>query len=621
MAQFKALKHTWDFPASETYKSFFADLEVSGPGNLWGICWDGTNFWCADISNVEIRKYDANFAFITAIALDAANSASQGVCWDGTNFWVTDVTDNKVYKYTSAWAIVSNHALHASNTDATGIDWDGTFFYVVDLGGNKVFKYNSAWVYQSVFDLHPDYDSFTGIYYDGTDLYLTTFEGVVFRYTLGGVFVEKWVLEYPTVQHTTGIVKVGVWYYIVSASFDLCYRYTLPLSYRTIAGHNNAIVMNDGMVDPFPADIAGNIEGFIRAVDVTEESGFILKDGSGNECIKITINNSKIIGDGSDAIDPALNNKWYPFRVDYDCTANTYDLYIDDVLELNDKAFGNNDDGSGLTQLVIIVDTEGNGFLDGLGFDVRAGYDQGDNANDIVDVTDDIIYCKITEEYKQISFANLRIKGSTITEFIAGHEIDFYDSDNVLSWAGIVLYPEAVLEGTEVVGNMKLLGINTEFNSIFRKNFGNIVDSPVRDSDYLVKHIIDNGLTRYFSYGDEIDNFTLTYRYDMKTMIHKLWNYLTMLERGVLHHKPGGEIFFNKYDNLTLNPQIYPATYNFKDEVGLTSTAISFADVDTGLDSSIIISEFNDHKNVLKIDDATAGNGKLRNNFASEQVA
>ena len=311
MAKFQALKHTWNFPASETYKSFFADLEVSSPGNLWGLCWDGTNFWSPDISNRTIRKYDANFGFISATALDPANASCNGVCWDGTNFWVTDATDKKVYKYTSAWVIVSNHALHVNNTGALGVDWDGTFFYVVDIIGNKVYKYNAAWVYQSTFDLHTDYDGFTGIHFDGIDLYIAENSDWIFRYTTAGVFIEKWELEYPTNQNATGITKVGSFYYVVSATWDLCYRYTLPLSYRTIAGHSDAIVMNELMVDPFTADIAGNIEGYIRAVDVTEETGFILKDGSGNECIKITINNSKIICDGTDAVDPVINNKWY----------------------------------------------------------------------------------------------------------------------------------------------------------------------------------------------------------------------------------------------------------------------------------------------------------------------
>jgi len=150
-----------------------------------------------------------------------------------------------------------------------------------------------------------------------------------------------------------------------------------------------------------------------------------------------------------------------------------------------------------------------------------------------IDVSDDITYCKVVEEMGMPSYAELKIKGESLDYFNAGLEMEIRDSDGVLSWTGRILYPESVMEGTKVVGKLKALGTNSLFNNIYRKNY-----TTARSSDYILKDIIDNGLLR-FSYDDEIDDFSaLTYKYDMKGKIQKMLNYLAMLERGVIHHKP-----------------------------------------------------------------------------------
>ncbi len=221
-----------------------------------------------------------------------------------------------------------------------------------------------------------------------------------------------------------------------------------------------------------------------------------------------------------------------------------------------------------------------------------------------VDITSDIIYSKITEELGVPSVAEFNIKGDTLDTFQAGLKMEIYDDDDVLSWTGRILYPETVLEGTEVVGKLKVIGSDSELNNVYRKNF-----TTVRDSDYILKNIIDNALPG-FKYDDEIDNFTITYKYDLKTKIRKVHNYLSMLERGVIHHKPDGEIFFNKYNNLTPHPQHYQDSEGFEDEVvGTEGTAIAFIDSATLYDGElIIVSEWLGHKNILRLQgDVTGG--------------
>ena len=216
-----------------------------------------------------------------------------------------------------------------------------------------------------------------------------------------------------------------------------------------------------------------------------------------------------------------------------------------------------------------------------------------------IDVTDSIIYLKITEEMGMPSFADMKIKGASLDHFNAGLELEIYDKDDVLSWTGRILYPEAVMEGTKVVGKLRALGSNSQFNNVYRKNY-----TTLRDSDYIAKDIIDNALPK-FSYDDEIDNFTLTTKYDMKTKIQKMFNYLSMLERAVIGYLPDREMFFNKYDNLSKGPQIYQGTYNFEEEaVGTEDLDIGFIDSKAATDSNplaSIIATNDGHKKVIKL--------------------
>jgi hypothetical protein len=217
-----------------------------------------------------------------------------------------------------------------------------------------------------------------------------------------------------------------------------------------------------------------------------------------------------------------------------------------------------------------------------------------------IDVTSDITDIKITEEMGVPSVVELDIKGESLDHFQAGLEMEVYDKDDVLSWRGRILFPEAVMEGTEVIGEIKALGTDSQFNNTYRKNF-----TTARDSDYIIKNVIDNALTKYHTYDDEIDNFTLTAKYDLKTKIQKMFLYLSMLERAVIGYKPDGEIFFNKYDNLSKGPQIYQGTYNFEDD-DVGDEPAGWTVNEAANCSGLIKAELDGHKKVLELLDGNA---------------
>ena len=547
MAQFTALRHTWDFLESINANDFAYATNTSAldaaNADGEGVCWDGTYFYVVDIVDNKIYKYNSAWVIQANFALDGANNKPSGICWDGTYFYVTDWNIlTKVYKYNSAFALQASFGIIGVNPG--GICWDGTYFYIVEwVSQRKVYKYNAAFAFQESFSVG---STPWGIEWDGTYFYVTDYVNLLIRKYNANFVLQDTISLDAANGRVNGIVSDGDHLYTIDRDDDVAYRYP-SLWQKTIVGHKDAIILYDGMYATLAPinQMTGNFEFYLRAKDAADKVEIILKDGTGNACINISIDADKIIGDGSDAIDPALDHIWYLCRVDFDCTPNTYDLWVDGVEKLTGQAFGVNDDGTGIDTVEISIDTNANGHMDGVGHDWDAGYTQGDNMTDTDDVTSDITNIKITEELGIDSFADLDVKG-ILADFVAGHNIDFYDSDVVLSWTGIILFPETVLDGTETVGKMRLLGLDHKFNSTLRKNF-----TTARDSDYILKNIIDNSLTRYHSYDDEIDNFTITYKYDLKTRIRKMANYLAMLERAVVHYKPDGEIFFNKYNNLS----------------------------------------------------------------------
>ena len=75
----------------------------------------------------------------------------------------------------------------------------------------------------------------------------------------------------------------------------------------------------------------GMIEFYWRAVDATKNSYIYCYEGEG-----ITL--ALAINFGLKGLN---NNEWYHFTIDFDCSSDTYDFYINDVLIDNDVAFNN----------------------------------------------------------------------------------------------------------------------------------------------------------------------------------------------------------------------------------------------------------------------------------------
>ena len=361
-----------------------------------------------------------------------------------------------------------------------------------------------------------------------------------------------------------------------------------------------------------PAD-TGIIEFWLATSDVTTLTTFYLFSSLLSICT-LYIDDSKIYYEQAGAQDSGVvpvNSILNHFKIQWDVNRGAFGeakLWIDEVLIVDWAASSVDLVDRDEFNITISEDAAKKVYIDAWGNVADDNYNEGDNLESLTDITEEIIRAKIEEELYEISTAELDVKES-LDLYTAGLEITFYDKDDVLSWRGFILAPEPLESTTDIVNRVRCVGISSYFDAIYRKNYTTLVDS-----DTILKDIIDSYLVTHHSYGTEIDNFTTTYKYDLKKPIMKMLYYLAMLERGVIHHLPDGEMFFRAYDNLTAmeSAGFYPGSPdNFNDEVvGTTGLDIAWIDLVQDLEDVEvdIVASWQDHSNVLRLhDDVTPG--------------
>ena len=100
-------------------------------GGGFGIAFDGSRVWVADISNGSVSIVTPGASIPWTVTLVNSWSAPSGVVWDGANIWVTDVNQNIIQKLDAAGAILA--------TVTVGLNpgfplYDGTNIWVPNAG-------------------------------------------------------------------------------------------------------------------------------------------------------------------------------------------------------------------------------------------------------------------------------------------------------------------------------------------------------------------------------------------------------------------------------------------------------------------------------------------------------
>jgi len=179
--------------------------------------------------------------------------------------------------------------------------------------------------------------------------------------------------------------------------YDWTFEIGAPCSIQVIDeldAHKNVVELYDGttsnsarMINNFTDQIAGTVEMWFRRTDPAEATSIRIKDPFGTFPIDITSlggmfrwNNQSVWND----IAPCNSDQWYHLRIDFNCTSQKFDVYIDEIRYLTDIPFQ-----IGSTSLVqLTLETRWVGstgyytYYDAIGYSWDSNYDIGGNLNE-----------------------------------------------------------------------------------------------------------------------------------------------------------------------------------------------------------------------------------------------
>lgn len=157
-----------------------------------------------------------------------------GICWDGSYFYICMV-NGSVFKYTSDFEYVANYTVI---DDIYGICWDGSHFIVVRDDGIRAWKYDTSFSFVASYSLTmmtvPRGICWDGTYYTLIDYQYGSYQIVKYNYVWSTPINYGFSSSFPR-----GIEKIGSYYYIVSYSDDVVYKYSTTMVLQDAFALNN----------------------------------------------------------------------------------------------------------------------------------------------------------------------------------------------------------------------------------------------------------------------------------------------------------------------------------------------------------------------------------------------
>ncbi|TXT65282.1 MAG: hypothetical protein BAJALOKI1v1_450012 [Promethearchaeota archaeon] len=207
-------------------------------------------------------------------------------------------------------------------------------------------------------------------------------------------------------------------------------------------GHNNILELHDDsqpqleLENNFAPQTSGTIEWYTKFSSTSDDFNIHLQSGSSTH-ILIGFNHGDIqYNNGSwQSILPYSTTEWYHFRLEFNSTAESYDLYVNTQLELNDESYLNTPGGSIDTFYMETGFPDSNYYLyfDAFGFSWDENYEVGDNLNEGLLLS----YTNTTElgwmGYSLDGQANITINGNTTIPFPeeGQHSIQVFGNDSL----------------------------------------------------------------------------------------------------------------------------------------------------------------------------------------------
>ncbi len=177
-------------------------------------------------------------------------------------------------------------------------------------------------------------------------------------------------------------------------------------------GHQKVLNINDSnnsdyaeIYNSFSAQITGSIEWWQYSTNVVNRFQILMDDVLSTTGITLRLvsdNYQSIDGNGDPIASVILIDNWYHHRIDFDCVSDTFDWYINDILELDDTPFLNNlNEISKITLLTYSLSTDYYTYFDGIGYSWDPFYEIGDNLKHY-SIGDNIIPLSNTLEINEV---------------------------------------------------------------------------------------------------------------------------------------------------------------------------------------------------------------------------
>ena len=324
----------------------------------------------ADISyfnigaGIYIRAYPTYFRFYTGAGWDGVNGYYDGFPHVKVEF---DCNSDTYSAWVNGITIVSNgdfsNAVEISDINslligALGTSW-ASDIYVDALD----FSWSSG--YYEGRNLHSELE-----YYDTNLAYQQNWE--TGNYQGEYSFTEDVVYSVPNGWVDTSGIECGS--YIIDE----------------LDGHENVLILDDQSSTSLcasefsiPEIELGSMEFYIRSSDVTQTQRIYGYSGS-TICLFIQIKSSNLIYNelsGSEiTIDSISSNTWYHIKIEFDFSSDMFDLWIDNILKVDNGTFRNL--GDSFTKMYFRTDSSENNYqyyIDGFDYSWSPGYYEGRN--------------------------------------------------------------------------------------------------------------------------------------------------------------------------------------------------------------------------------------------------
>ena len=326
-----------------------------------------------------------------------ANFYLDGVLKYSSNDWYNNGSINRMY--------TSSHSSHLTKTqiDALSFSW----YENSSIGDNLYYEMNEM-EFEYILGDNWHFNSYNGThnFEDAPTLELD-------EYNIQGILGTNW-----NISNDDSCT-------ILISGEDTSHKKFLNISDNSATGQ--AIIY-----DGFNSQTSGIIESWVKISDASKSINFIGREGTSHMMtIGIDLDKFRYYDGGWFNITggAVLDDVWYHVRIDFDCSTDTFDFYLNGSLLDSDLPFDNT--ATYLDSFYIITSTTDifECHIDAIGYSWDSGYDVGDNK--ITDLYFEVDFTLYVEGFEEMdSLLELLTRVNYYTPILTQVNWSIYDHEN-----------------------------------------------------------------------------------------------------------------------------------------------------------------------------------------------